>query len=365
MEWFVLFICIIVMAILIVYMRKQMQIDKLRVKHMLMENEKRQQEMIVQLQQQMQGMFQNFHGVVRQDLSTLNETTTKKLFTMEKQVHDTLLQGYAKTDTSMHQMIEQMIRIQESQQSLKEVSTSIQEIQHVLTDKKTRGIYGETELYTILENAMGNHHMLYAKQYKLSNGAIVDAVIFGKETFSKICVDAKFPLENFQKIQKATSKEEQKKYHIMFIQDMKKHIKDIQEKYIIPYETCDFAYLFLPAEAIFSYVYAQCEELIQYSYECKVYIVSSTTLMAYLTAMKSIYLGVKRNEHVEQMQKELKKLQVEFERFEKRYRAISNDFERSYEDMRLLQITAQKLIQRFKDIEAVELTQEHIENGRF
>lgn len=359
MEWIFLLLCVfIVCALLIMVIIRLYQERKLQMKQILQESELRQQQLVFQMQQHMQEMMQNFHGTIRQDLSSLNEVTTKKLFTIEKQVNDTLFQSYEKTGRSVSQVMEQMVRLQEGQQQLKELSSSIRNIQDVLTDKKTRGIFGEVELYAVLENAMGINHALYAKQYKLSNGCIVDAVIFGKESFGMICVDAKFPLENFQRVQKASSKEDKLKYHRLFLQDMVKHIKDIHEKYIIPYETAEFAYLFLPAEAIFSYVYGQCEELIQLSYELKVYIVSSTTLMAYLTAMKAIYLGIERNEHMVQIQKELKKLQVEFVRFEKRYRSVASDFERSYEDMRLLQITVQKMLQRFKEIEAVKLSRD-------
>ncbi|MFR6489518.1 MAG: DNA recombination protein RmuC, partial [Clostridium sp.] len=95
--------------------------------------------------------------------------------------------------------------------------------------------------------------------------------------------------------------------------------------------------------------------VVQYSYAEKVYMVSPTTLMAYLTAIRAIYLGVQRNEHVEQIQQELKHLQVEFERFDKRYQAVSNDFERSYQDMRQLSITAGKIVKRFEEIQEVQL----------
>ena len=77
--------------------------------------------------------------------------------------------------------------------------------------------------------------------------------------------------------------------------------------------------------------------------------------MAYITAIKAIYLGVQRNENVAQIQDALKRLQVEFDRFEKRYQSVSNDFEKVYQDMKLVSITANKLLTRFKEIEAVEL----------
>ena len=83
--------------------------------------------------------------------------------------------------------------------------------------------------------------------------------------------------------------------------------------------------------------------------------VSPTTLMAYITAIRSIYIGVKRNEHIDQIVKELKLLQVEFERFHKRYQTVSNDFEKVYEDMRQLQITANKMVRRFEEIQEVQL----------
>ena len=87
--------------------------------------------------------------------------------------------------------------------------------------------------------------------------------------------------------------------------------------------------MFLPAESRFSpNIYGNCEEIIQYSYEQKVYLVSPTTLMAYITAIKAIYLGIERNENMISIQQELKKLQVEFERFEKRYQTIYHDFDK-------------------------------------
>ena len=136
---------------------------------------------------------------------------------------------------------------------------------------------------------------------------------------------------------------------------MKKHVRSIASKYILPQETAEFACMFLPAEAVFSYIYASCDEVVQYSYEEKVYMVSPTTLMAYLTAIRAIYLGVQRNEHVEQIQQELKHLQVEFERFHKRYQTVGSDFERTYQDMRQLQITAGKIVKRFEEIQEVQL----------
>ena len=351
-------VCIVIL-IMVAFMTKSNKQNG-NMKEMLLESEKRQQEALFETQQKLQEAIVQFQTTmtnsVKQDLAHLNETTTQHLYTIQKGVNENLSVGYDKTSKVFSQVLERMGKLDESQNSLKELSMSITHLQSILTDKKTRGIFGEIELYSLLETAMGTDEKRYAKQYKLSNGSIADAVLFASEPLRMIAIDSKFPLENYNRImQEDISKEERKRLQNAFVSDVKKHIKAIADKYIIAHETAEFAYLFLPAEAVFSYIHANCDALVQYSYEQKVYLVSPTTLMAYITAIKAIYLGVQRNENVAQIQDALKRLQVEFDRFEKRYQSVSNDFEKVYQDMKLVSITANKLLTRFKEIEAVEL----------
>lgn len=361
MEYFLvacLIVLIIIVVALLVFLRPQ-QGSKREMKLWMAESEKRHQEAMFQMQRQMSQQLHEFQqemtSSVKEDLMNLNETTTQRLFSIEKNVNSNLQQGYVSTHQTFSKVMEQMGKLDESQKNLKELSLSISSIQKVLNDKKTRGIFGEIELYSLLENAFGCDQKRFAKQYRLSNGSIADAVIFAKEPLYMICIDSKFPLENYNRLMEETRTEEKQRLHRLFVSDVKKHIKTIADKYILREETAEFAYMFLPAEAVFSYIYGSCDELIQYSYEQKVYLVSPTTLMAYITAIKAIYLGVERNENMISIQKELKKLQTEFERFEKRYSAVYTDFEKCYQDMRSLHITANKLVNRFHEIEEVKL----------
>lgn len=292
--------------------------------------------------------------LMKADLQSLHENVEQRMSHLELTVNENLHHGYQTTTQVFGKVLQQMGKLDESQQNIKEVSASILQLQNIFNDKKTRGIFGEIELYTLLETAMGNDAHRYQKQYRLSNGTIADAVLFASEPLRMICVDSKFPLENYNRLMEAQTTQEKTRAHAQFVQDVKKHIRTIAAKYIIPQETAEFACMFLPAEAIFSYIYASCEEIVRYSYEEKVYMVSPTTLMAYLSAIRAIYLGVQRNEHVEQIQQELKHLQVEFERFNKRYQSVGNDFERCYQDMRQLQITASKIVRRFEEIQQVQ-----------
>ena len=112
--------------------------------------------------------------------------------------------------------------------------------------------------------------MVYETQHKFSNGAIVDALLFAPAPLGTIAIDSKFPLENYQRM---TDKSKDKNYRDqaekLFINDVKKHINDISEKYIIPGETSDEAIMFLPAEAIFAEINAYHAELINYAYSKK------------------------------------------------------------------------------------------------
>lgn len=355
---FLIVVCIVFIIVLLFF--RPLPQKRMNFNEIMLRSEKRQQEALYELQIQMIEEFNQFRTQIskslQQDLQQLSKSTTNRLFDIEKNVNSNLIYGYESTNKVFGKVMQQIGKIDESQESLKTLAVSLTHLQNVLTDKKTRGIYGEVELYSLLEMVMGNNRKRYATQYKLSNGSIVDAVIFGSEPLALISIDAKFPLENYNRcMEQQASKEERKKAAHAFSQDVKKHIKTIAEKYIIPHETAEFAYMFLPAEAIFSYLHASCEDVVQYSYEHKVYLVSPTTLMAYITAMKAIYIGQQRNEHAELIQKELKNLQAEFERFEKRYIVLGNDFEKCYQDMKALQITTRKLLHRFKEIQEVNM----------
>lgn len=365
MEYLIYFLiaCVVVLLLVLLVALRPTKGKQNDVKEWMLQSEKRQSDVLFETRQHMNEVLLQFQSnmttSLKQDLSQLNETTSKHLYHIQKDVNESMTQGYDQTSKVFHQVLQRMGKLDESQHNLKELSMSITHLQSILTDKKTRGIFGEIELYSLLEMAMGSNQKRYGKQYKLSNGSIVDAVVFASEPLRMICIDSKFPLENFNRIMREDiSVEERKRSQTMFLTDVKKHIKSIADKYIIPHETAEFAYMFIPAEAIFSYLHASCEEVIQYSYEQKVYLVSPTTLMAYITAIKAIYLGQQRNENIIQIQDALKLLQVEFERFEKRYTTVTNDFEKCYQDMKLVQITTNKLLRRFKEIQDVDLKHE-------
>lgn len=332
-------------------------------KQSLQEFQKQQYQDIRNIQDNLdQNLYDFEHKLVnslKQDMHLLNNTTYDRLVTIENQLHSSLQQTYEKTNRSFNDLLKQMTKIDVTQESLKTLAKDINSLQNVLTDKKSRGTWGEIELYTLLSNIYGDNDHQYMKQYRLSNGNIADAVIFASEPLGIICIDSKFPLENFNRMMNDNNSEQERlKAKQALRKDIIKHIDDISSKYIISQETAEIAFMFVPAEAIFAYIYGKLDDVIQHAYNSHVFIVSPTTLMAYITAIKAIYIQQERNSKVKLIQLEFVKLSKEFERFAQRYDNINKDFEKTYKDMQDLLITNQKIINRFKQIEQVKLKDE-------
>lgn len=278
---------------------------------------------------------------------------------LSDRLNSNLIQTHKATNEVFNNINERMVRIDEAQKGINELSNEVVSLQKILTDKKSRGTFGEIELYSLLEAAYGTNYDRYQKQYHLSNGYIADAVIFGGETLGVVCIDSKFPLENYRRIydENSTSQEKENAKKA-FKADVKKHIDDIKTKYIIPGETADLAYMFIPAEAIFSEIYANFDELVDLSYQSKVYLVSPTTLMAYITAIKSIYLGQTKDQKAKEIQDLLNELSIEFDRFYDRTQTLYKDYQKLNTDFDAVSTTSNKIIKRFNKINSGDIEED-------
>ena len=179
---------------------------------------------------------QEFKDDLNNDLANfskdLREFTINRLNEIEQNVNFSIINNYDKTEKIMNDMNKRMVVIDETQKNLNSLSKDILGLQSILSDKKTRGIFGEVELYNLLENIYGKNDQLFKKQYKLSNGLIADAVIFGPKDIGMIVIDSKFPLENYLRMNDdSLSKLEQETATKNFKKDLKKHIEDIANKY--------------------------------------------------------------------------------------------------------------------------------------
>ena len=205
----------------------------------------------------MKTMNDNFNG--------LNDRTEKKLTQINDKVNERLDDNFAKTNRTFTNILERLSKIDEAQKKIDTLSTDIVSLQSILTDKKSRGIFGEINLKHILVSIFGEKNdKVYRLQYTFPNTTIADAVIFAPEPLGTVAIDSKFPLEHYQKmVDKNLSQVDRNMAEKEFKIDVKKHIDAIANKYIIPGVTSDQAIMFLPAEALFAEINAYHSDLIK------------------------------------------------------------------------------------------------------
>ena len=283
--------------------------------------------------------------------SDFKENFFDSFYKLNENLNEKLSSGVEKGQVTFRQISERLAKIDEAQKNIDHLSKNVGSLQDILTDKKSRGIFGEIQLNQIIYNIFGPSNLNYLIQHKLPNGTIVDCMIHLPPPMGSICIDSKFPLENFKKIKKDKSKEHKQ----LFQRDIKKHIDDIKSKYIIEGVTADQAMMFIPAEAIFSEIHAHHPKLVEYAYERSVWLVSPTTLMAILSTVQMVLKNIKQQESAHTIQKELKLLAKDFSLHQQRWEKLSRALETLNKSAGEISISSNKIEKRFHKISEVNI----------
>lgn len=294
---------------------------------------------------------------LHKEFVSLNKILEEKLEKISSKVRENLDEGFKKTNETFANVIARLAKIDEAQKKIESLSSNVVELQDVLTDKKSRGIFGEVQLSNILSAVFGDKNdKIFSLQYKLSNGKIVDSILFMPEPTGNICVDSKFPLENFKRmVDRTLSDAERELAAKEFGRNVKKHVDDIASKYIIAGETSDQAIMFLPAEAIFAELHAYHSDVIEYANSKRVWIASPTTFMATLTTLQSVIINIERNKYMSLMHLEINKLGEEFKRYQERWGNLSKHLQTVTKDIDQISTTSNKISSRFDRILQVEI----------
>lgn len=293
-------------------------------------------------------------------MDKLTDKTSIHLKEISGQVEKRLAEGFDKTTKTFTDVVKRLALIDEAQKKITELSTNVVSLQEVLSDKRSRGAFGEVQLSALIRNMLPEKH--YSLQHSFSNHCRADAVLFLPEPTSTIAIDAKFPLESYQKLANMHLLElERKQAEAQFRIDIKKHISDIAEKYILPGETSDGAVMFIPAEAVFAEIHAHYPDLVEEAHRKRVWIVSPTTMMAILTTARAVIKDAATRKQVHIIQEHLVALSRDFERFQKRMDNLSKHIEKAQSDVEDIHKSSRKITKRFAKIEKVELEHQDAE----
>lgn len=321
------------------------------------------QKQMTDVREQMNHSFKQHASSLTSHLQILTEEIRTHLHTLTQQVNHKLAEGFEKTSSTFVDIVKRLTIIDEAQKKITELSHHVVTLQDVLVDKRARGAFGEVQLASLVANMIPSTH--YQMQYTLSNQKRADCILFLPQPTGNVVIDAKFPLETYQKLNTSEPlSAERKTLQQQFKQDIQKHIKDIAEKYIIPEETADGAMMFIPAESIFAEIHANYPDLIALSQRLKVWLVSPSTLMAVLTTAKAVLKDDATRKQVHIIQKHLHALADDFQRFEKRMDKLTKHIDLAHQDVNEVNTSAKKITSRFQKIESVEMDLTEIEHAQ-
>lgn len=284
----------------------------------------------------------------------LSQSTDQRLVRISEKVESRLAEGFEKTNATFTDIVKRLALIDDAQKKITALSENVVSLQEILSDKRSRGAFGEVQLNSLVSNMLAPES--YSLQHTLSNGFRVDLLLKLPEPTGHVAVDSKFPLENYRLMNDTSlASSDQSQARSKFKQDIKKHIKDIQEKYICPGDTGDGAVMFIPAEAVFAEIHANFSDCVEFANQSRVWITSPTTMMAILTTARAVIKDSATRQQVHLIQEHLRYLAEDFQRFEKRMQNLARHIQQANTDVGDIQISATKITKRFERIESVEL----------
>ena len=264
----------------------------------------------------------------------LNKQIDDKLIEINKKVDEKLAEGFKTTGETMAQVRERLQAIDAAQKNIEELSKDVVSLRGVLEGNQTRGQYGEYQLSMVLHNVFGDTTGCYQEQYtmkKVKDGDDVraDAVVFMPEPNKMICIDSKFPFQDYQRIFETDAQEEKERLTKEFGNAVKKHITVIKDKYIVEGKTAPEALMFIPNDGVFAFIHQNLDDVIEYARSKKVILTSPSTLPAILVTINMVRIEVERSKNAEEINRHLQRLAKDFEMFGREWDKFSNALEQT------------------------------------
>lgn len=302
-------------------------------------------------QSQLSGSLQTVSDTTSQAQLRMLQTVESRLAEVQRQMgermaesdlrlRETLHGQTQRTSTSLTQLQERLAVIDKAQDNITKLSGDVLSLQDILSNKQSRGAFGEIQLHDIVSKALPPD--AYTWQAKLPNGTRADCLIHLPQPPGPIVIDAKFPLEAYEAYVSAETPDAQKRALTQFGQAMRKHIRDIAEKYIIAGDTADGALLFLPSEAVYAELHARLPAVVREGFEARVWIVSPTTCMATLNTMRAILKDARMRDQAGAIRKELALLHGDIDRLGDRVGNLDRHFEQARKDVEQIRISSEK-----------------------
>ena len=288
-------------------------------------------ENLATMQQQMADNLSAQQLKMQENLANMQMRTNQSLAELQEKMNQSLMGNAKQTATSLTQLQERLATIDKAQENITKLSGDVLSLQDILSNKQTRGAFGEIQLNDIVGKALPRDS--YALQHTLPNGKRADCLIHLPNPPGPIVIDSKFPLEAYEAMLASETEAELKAGIQAFKTSVRKHINDIADKYIIEGETADGALMFLPSEAIYAELHSKFSDLVQEGFTKRVWIVSPTTCMATLNTMRAILKDARMREQAGEIRKALRNLHRDVEIVGERAGKLETHLRQANEDV--------------------------------
>ena len=323
-------------------------------------------ELLVYLEQLKEGQ-QKLSGTV--EIVSNNQNTSNahlighmeaRLSEVQKQIFDSLNGSAIKTAQSLGALQERLVAIDKAQDNLEKLSGNVLSLQDILSNKQTRGAFGEIQLNDIVSKALPPD--AFSFQVLLSNGKRVDCMIYLPNPPGAIAIDSKFPLEAYDAMRKAKDENQKRKATQEFRKSIKSHINSISDKYIVEGETADGAIMFLPSESIYAELHANFSDLVREGFSRRVWVVSPTTCMATLNTIRAILKDAKFKEHSSKVREHLVLLFKDVNRLGERIENLDKHFSLASRDLDEVKVSANKVTGRADRLDSLNFDEIKVPN---
>ena len=311
-------------------------------------------------QQQLVGGLTHVSESQAAQQSNLLKLMEARLTAVQEQMNVNLQTSSKNTALSLGELQQRLVTIDKAQDNIQKLSGSVLSLQDILSNKQTRGAFGEIQLQEIVNKALPSD--AYTWQATLSNGKRADCLIHLPNPPGPIVIDSKFPLEAYEALRKATSDWDKNEAVKLMRVSVRSHIKAIADKYILDEETADGALMFLPSEAVYAELHSNFPELVREGFEAHVWIVSPTTCMATLNTMRAILKDARMREQAGAIRSALRHLHRDVELVVERVEKLNTHFGQARKDIEGISTAAERAGKRahkldnfdFEEVEVVE-----------
>ena len=297
-------------------------------------------EMLSNGQQQLFGGLTSVTEAQAQQQAKTLQLMEQRLSQVTESLNVNLSSSAQRTAQSLGELQQRLLTIDKAQENITKLSGDVLSLQDILSNKQTRGAFGEIQLNDIVSKALPSD--AYTFQHTLTNGKRADCLIHLPNPPGPIVIDSKFPLEAYEALRNAKTDWEANEAAKFMRTSVKAHIKAISEKYILDGETADGALMFLPSEAVYAELHANFPELVREGFTARVWIVSPTTCMATLNTMRAILKDARMREQAGAIRTTLRLLHRDVELVVERVGKLNTHFGQARKDLEDINTAAER-----------------------